>query len=108
MNTLSVALSQEAEKGILANIERGLFEYVIEKRAAHLDYLIGFSINEFAAAKGVSVKEAKSFLTKKGISIEPIGYKTKRFPFRELKQVCDEVTVRRLSLIQRQRQSKAA
>ena len=105
MSLLSVALSEEQEKGIIANLERGLFEYVVEKRSANLDYLLSFSINEFAAAKGVSVKEAKSFLTKKGISIEPIGYKTKRFPFRELKQVCDESTVRRLSLIQRQRKA---
>jgi len=105
MSALSIALSEEAEKGLIDSIERGLFEYVIEKRAAHLEYLTSFSIDEFATAKGVSVKQAKKFLTDNGISIEPIGYNTKRFPFRELKQVCDETTRRRLAVMDRKKKA---
>jgi hypothetical protein len=105
MSALAIALSDEAEKGIIANIERGLFEYVVEKRAAALDELTSFSLNEIAAAKGVTTKEAKGFLTRKGISVEVLGYKTKRFPLQELRRIFDEATIRRLSLIQRQRKA---
>lgn len=96
MSAISIALSEEQETGILRNIERGLFEYVVSKRAAALEELTAFSLNEIAAAKGVSVKDAKGFLTRKGVSMEALGYKTKRFPLRELRRVFDEATIKRL------------
>jgi hypothetical protein len=46
MNALSIALSEERENGLLQNIERGLFEYIVEKRATAPDELTSFSLNE--------------------------------------------------------------
>ena len=98
-SALSITLSEEQETGILRNIQRGLFEFIVEKRAAGLEEITAFSVEEIAAAKGVSVPTAKALLKRLGVSKEALGYKLKRYPLRELKRVFDECTIRNLRTV---------
>jgi hypothetical protein len=96
MSALSIVLSEEQEGAILEKVERGLRDYVAQKRAAALEDLISFSIEEIALAKGISVPAAKALLTRKNVRKEKFGYRIKRFPLRDLKLIFDEPTIKGL------------
>lgn len=66
------------------------------ERGRALEDLLSFSVEEIAIAKGICVESAKGLLTKHRVSAEKLGYRTKRYPLRELRLIFDELTIKGL------------